>query len=142
MHFKPHLSYGMKVNEVLIYRHVLIWASPLLKLCVGKMELTILALPICRFCQLSMPPSIAEIVPPALIPRGCSWTVSHIYGLVTIVTIHVSPANGSRLLQFTEVGSRDGCMAEAGPVRISLPALISASCGIAVYKDDISFSCL
>ena len=102
MHFKPHLSYGMKVNEVMIYRHVLIWASPLLKLCVGKMELMILALPICSFCQLSMPPSIAEIVPPALIPRGCSWTVSHIYGLITIVTIHVSPANGGRLLQCSQ----------------------------------------
>lgn len=66
------------------------------------MELTILALPICSLYQLSMPPSIAEIVPPALIPCGCSWTVNHIYCLVTTVTIHVSPANGDKLLQCSQ----------------------------------------
>ena len=61
-----------------------------------------MALPICGFCQLSNPLSIAEIVPPALIPCGSGWTVNHVYCLVTVVAIDLSPANGVKLLHCSQ----------------------------------------
>lgn len=49
-----------------------------------------LALPICSFCWLGTPLSIAEIVPSILIPRGSGWTVNYINCLATEVAVDFS----------------------------------------------------